>query len=116
MSKKVMHTRELVGEVARRTRYSYGQTRQSVRGVLEELATVIAEQLAEGQTVSVAGFGRFEAKEHQGREVVGLDGGIYEIERRLVPSFRPYPHLRQQVQGKVAEPEQEDPDCRQWWL
>ena len=110
MSKKVMHTRELVAEVARRTRYSHGQTRRSVRGVLEELATVIAEQLAEGQAVGVAGFGRFQVKEHLGREVVGLDGRLYEIERRLVPSFRPYPHLRQQVQGKVAEPEQGDLD------
>ena len=55
--RKVMHTRELVAEVARRTRYRHGQTRQSVRGVLEGLAAVITEQLAEGQAVSVARCG-----------------------------------------------------------
>jgi nucleoid DNA-binding protein len=59
--------------------------------------------MAEGNAVTIAGFGRFEAKEHKGRRVVGLDGVEYEVESRLVPSFHPYASLRQRVQGKTDE-------------
>ena len=36
--------------------------------------------MAEGNAVTIAGLGRFEAKEHQGRSVVvGLNGEEYEV-------------------------------------
>lgn len=59
--------------------------------------------MAEGNAVTIAGFGRFEAREHKGRRVVELDGEEYEVETRLVPSFHPYDSLRQKVQGKMGE-------------
>ena len=113
--KTVMHTRLLVKEVARRTHYGYGLTRYKVRVVLNELVAVITEQLVQGNTVTIAGFGRFEATEHKGRKVEGMDGKVYEVQTRMVPSFRPYPYLRLKLQGRAPEPEPRDPKWPPWW-
>jgi nucleoid DNA-binding protein len=99
---KVMHKRQLVDEVARRSG-PWGLTGREVCDALHSILDVITDQMAEGNAVTVAGFGRFEAKEHKGRRVVGLDGEEYEVGTRLVPSFHPYDSLRQKVQGKMGE-------------
>ena len=69
----------------------------ALHGILD----VITDEMAEGNVVTIAGFGRFEAKEHKGRRVVGLDGEEYEVATQLVPSFHPYDSLRQKVHGKM---------------
>jgi nucleoid DNA-binding protein len=74
-----------------------------VREALCGILVVITNQMAKGNTVTLAGFGRFEPKEHKGRRALGLDGKEYEVESRLLPSFRPYASLRQKVQGKTDE-------------
>jgi DNA-binding protein HU-beta len=102
MNSKVMHKRQLVDEVARRSG-PWGLTRGQVRDALHGILDVITDEMAEGNAVTIAGFGRFEVKEHRGRRVVGLDGEEYEVESRLVPSFHPYDSLRQKVQGKMEE-------------
>jgi nucleoid DNA-binding protein len=99
---KVMHKRQLVDEVARRSG-PWGLTRRQVREALHGILDVITDQMAEGSAVTIAGFGRFEVKEHKGRQVMGLDGKVYQVERRPVPSFHPYDSLRQKVQGKMDE-------------
>jgi nucleoid DNA-binding protein len=99
---KVMHKRQLVDEVARRSG-PWGLTRREVCDALHGILDVITDEMAEGNAVTIAGFGRFEAKEHKCRRVVGLDGEEYEVDSRLVPSFHPYDSLRQKVQGKVDE-------------
>ena len=68
---------------------------------LHLILDAITDQMVESNAVTIAGFGRFEAKEHRGRRVVGLDGEEYKVASRLVPSFRPYASLRQKVQGKI---------------
>ena len=102
MGSRVMHKRQLVDEVARRSG-PWGLTRRQVRDALHGILDVITDQMVESNAVTIAGFGRFEAKEHRGRRVVGLDGEEYEVESRLVPSFHPYASLRQKVQGKTDE-------------
>jgi nucleoid DNA-binding protein len=102
MDNKVMHKRQLVDEVARRSS-PWGLNRGQVREALHGILDVITDQMAESNAVTIAGFGRFEAKEHKGRRVVGLDGEEYAVETRLVPSFHPYDSLRQKVQGKMDE-------------
>jgi DNA-binding protein HU-beta len=92
---------ELIDEVARRTPLSRRQVRQALHGVLE----VVAEAMSAGEPVTLVGFGRFEAREHQSRDVHGRDGRIYRVERRLVPSFSPYPSLRQRVRAKQTTEE-----------
>ncbi len=99
---QVMHKRQLIDQVARRSG-PWGLTRRQVRDALHGILDVITDEMAEGRAVTISGFGRFEAKEHKGRRVVGLDGGEYEVESRLVPSFKPYPSLREKVQGKTDE-------------
>ena len=99
---RVMHKRQLITTVARRSG-PWGLTRRQVRDALHGLLDVITDEMAEGRAVTISGFGRFEAKKHKGRRVVGLDGADYEVESRLVPSFKPYPSLREKVQGKSDE-------------
>lgn len=115
--RKVMHTRELIDEVARRTRYGHGLTRRGVREVLDELVRVITEQLSQGNAVTIVGFGRFEATEHRGRLVCGLDGKVYQIESRRVASFRAFPCLRLTLQGRRPEsPEEREPSRPPWYI
>lgn len=102
----VMHKRRLVDEAARRSGKMKGAqrglTRRQVEKALDLLLDVITDQLAAGGAVTIAGFGRFEVKEHAGRRVV-LDGQEYDIDARLVPSFRPYDSLRAKVASKSSE-------------
>ncbi|MBN1658058.1 MAG: HU family DNA-binding protein [Anaerolineae bacterium] len=101
-----MHKRELIDEVARRTGFykdrQRGLTRRQVKEALDLIMDVITDELAAGHAVTIAGFGRFEAKEHAGRRVVGLGGEEYQVEARLVPSFHPYDSLRDKVTAKSA--------------
>jgi DNA-binding protein HU-beta len=90
---KPVHKRQLVAEVARRTSLTQAQVDEALDGIL----AVIGEKMAAGDYVTLAGFGRFEAREHRPRAVHGLDGNTYQVESRLVPAFHPYPTLRQQV-------------------
>ena len=100
--KGVMHKRQLIDKVARRSG-SWGLNRRQVREALHGILDVITDEMAEGRAVTICGFGRFDAKEHKGRRVVGLDGVEYKVENRLVPSFTPYPSLRAKVKGKSDE-------------
>lgn len=102
MTNKVMHKRQLVDLVARRSGPS-GLTRRQVREALHLVLDVITDEMAEGSAVTIAGFGRFEATEHRGRTVIGLDGDAYQVDTRLVPSFRPYVSLRLKVQRTIDE-------------
>lgn len=102
MTKKVMHKRQLVDEVARRSG-PRGLTRRQAREALHLILDVITDQMAEGNAVTIAGFGCFQGKKHRGRAVVGLDGEAYRVDSRLVPSFRPYASLRLKVQRKIDE-------------
>jgi DNA-binding protein HU-beta len=96
---RAVHKRQLIAEVARRTSLTQAQVREALDGILE----FVAEAMAEGNAVTLVGFGRFEACKHRPRVVHGRDGRTYRVERRLVPVFRPYPSLRQQVQERAAE-------------
>lgn len=82
MDNKVMHKRQLVDEAARRTG-PRGLTRRQVREVLHGILDVTTDQMAERNAITIAGFGRFEAKEHKGRRVVGLGGEEHEEETRV---------------------------------
>ena len=67
---RVMHKRELVDEVARRSD-PWGLTRRQGSEALQSILEVITDEMAEGNAVTTAGFGRFEAKEQEGRRVMG---------------------------------------------
>ena len=48
-------------------------TRRQAREALYGIPDVITNQMAEGDAVTIAGSGRFEAKEHRKRRVEGPD-------------------------------------------
>jgi nucleoid DNA-binding protein len=59
------HKRQLVDEVTRWSgpwRLTWRQAREAHHGLLD----VITEEMAEGDAVTIAGFGCFEAKQHGG--------------------------------------------------
>ena len=97
-ARRAVHKRQLIAEVARRTSLTQAQVREGLGGILE----VVAETMAQGDAVTLVGFGRFEANEHRPRVVHGRDGQTYHVESRLVPSFHPYPSLRQRVREQAA--------------
>jgi nucleoid DNA-binding protein len=97
-ARRVVHKRQLIAEVARRTSLTQAQVYEALGGILE----VVAETMADGNCVTLVGFGRFEANEHRPRIVQGRDGNTYHVGSRLVPSFRPYPSLRQRVREQAA--------------
>jgi DNA-binding protein HU-beta len=96
--RRAVHKRDVIARVARRTSLTQGQVREALEAILE----VVTETMVEGDFVTLVGFGRFEASEHRPRAVYGRDGNTYYVERRLVPSFRPYPSLRRRVQEQAA--------------
>ena len=102
-ARRAVHKRQLVAEVARRTSLTRSQVGEALDGILE----VVAEAMAEGNCITLAGFGCFEANEHRPRTVLGRDGKTYYVESRRVPSFRPYPSLRQWVQERATAKQSE---------
>lgn len=103
----MMHKRQLIDTVARKTgkvkTFDRSLTRRQVAIALETILDTITDELAAGNAVTIAGFGRFEATEHAGRRVVAPDGSEHQVEARLVPAFRPYESLRAKVSGKSTE-------------
>jgi len=97
-ARRAVHRRQLIAEVARRTSLTKAQVREALGGIL----AVVAETMADGNYVTLVGFGRFEANEHRPRIVQGRDGNTYQVESRLMPSFHPYPSLRRRVQAQAA--------------
>ena len=73
-----MHRRQLVDEVARRSG-AWGLSRREVREALHGILDGISDQMAEGNAVAIAGFGRFEAKEDKGRRTLVRDGEEHKV-------------------------------------
>ena len=72
-SNKVMHKRQLVDEVARRSG-PWGLTGRQAREALHGILDVITDEMAERNAITIAGFGRFEDKEHSGRRSLLTEG------------------------------------------
>jgi nucleoid DNA-binding protein len=89
-----MNKRQLIIAAARRSALTQAQTREA----LEAILAVIAETLAAGDHVTIAGFGRFDGQQYPGRELHRFDGpGHYAVADRRVPVFRSSRLLRQKV-------------------
>ena len=89
-----MNKRQLIAAAARRSLLTQGQ----VRGALEAVLAVIAGALAEGDHVTVSGFGRFDAQQYPGRKLHRFDGkGHYQVASRRVPVFRSSLALRRRI-------------------
>lgn len=91
---------ELSGEVADKT----GISRKVARSVLAALLDSISEQLCNGKTIYLRGFGCFETREGRKRRARDPQGeGIIEIPPRIRPVFRPYDDLKDAVQKNLGK-------------
>jgi nucleoid DNA-binding protein len=91
---------ELSGEVAAKT----GISRKVARSVLAALLDSISEQLCNGETIYLRGFGCFETREGRKRRARDPQGdGIIEIPPRIRPVFRPYDDLKDAVQKSLGK-------------
>ena len=89
-----MNKRQLIAAAARRSSLTQGQ----VRGALEAIQEVITRALADGDHVTISGFGRFDVQQYAGRKLRRFDGeGHYEVKDRQVPVFRSSKLLRQRM-------------------
>ena len=89
-----MNQRQLVAAASRRSSLTQRQTREALDAVLE----VIAGTLAEGDHVTISGFGRVDMQQYAGRRLRRFDKlGHYEVDGRRVPVFRSSELLRRQL-------------------
>ena len=89
-----MNKRQLIAAAARRSSLTQGQ----VRGALEAIQEVITRALADGDHVTISGFGRFDVQQYAGRKLRRFDGeGDYQVKDRRVPVFRSSELLRQRL-------------------
>ncbi len=65
-----MNKRQLIAAAARRSSLTQGQTREALEAILE----VIAHALADGDHVTISGFGRFDVQQYAGRKLRRFDG------------------------------------------
>ena len=89
-----MNKRRLIAAASRRSSLTQRQTREALEAILE----VIADVLAEGDHVTISGFGRFDVGRYAGRKLHRFDGpGHYLVDGRRVPVFRSSERLRQKL-------------------
>ena len=89
-----MNKRQLIAAASRRSSLTQGQVCEA----LEAILGVLAGALAEGDHVTISGFGRFDVQQYAGRRLHRFDRrGHYEVESRRVPVFRSSERLRRQV-------------------
>ena len=89
-----MNKRQLIAAAARRSSLTQGQVREALEAVQE----VITCALANGDHVTISGFGRFDVQHYAGRKLRRFEGkGHYEVKDRRVPVFRSSKLLRQRL-------------------
>ena len=92
-----MNKRQLIAAAARRSSLTQGQVREALEAVQE----VITRALANGDHVTISGFGRFDVQQYAGRKLRRFDGeGHYEVKERRLPIFRSSKLLRQRLRRK----------------
>ena len=89
-----MNKRQLIAAAARQSSLTQGQVREA----LEAIQEVITRALADGEHVTISGFGRFDVQQYAGRKLRRFDGeGHYEVKDRRMPVFRSSKLLRQRL-------------------
>ena len=92
-----MNKRQLIAAAARRSALTQGQVREALAAVQE----VITCALANGDHVTLSGFGRFDVQQYTARTLRRFDGeGYYEVQERRVPIFRSSKQLRQRLRRR----------------
>ena len=64
-----------------------GYTKASANEVINDFTYILKEAMVNGESVLLHGFGKFDVKEHKGREVVSPTGERVAVPSFLVPRF-----------------------------
>lgn len=91
-----MNRQELIDKIAEAT----GLAKKDAGAALEATVDAIGDALAEGDKVSLVGFGTFEPRERSARD--GLNpqtGKKIKIAAKTVPAFKPGAGLKAKVAG-----------------
>lgn len=89
-----MNKAELVEEVAGNT----GLTKKDVNNVVDAMTSAITDALAQGEKVTLVGFGTFLVQKRKARQGVNPQtGDKINIPAKDVPKFRPGRALREAV-------------------
>lgn len=89
-----MVKREVVSDISKRTGYS----QKIVHDIIEAFFDDIAQELSDGNSVVVRGFGTFGVKKRAKRAGRNINTGeIVEIPEQYVPSFKPGANLKRAV-------------------
>lgn len=95
MDRKELSKRELVARVADLA----GVTKKEAGNVLEATLVTITEAVANGQKVSLAGFGAFEPRQRKGRTGKNpRTGEILNIAAKVVPAFKAFKGFQSKVE------------------
>jgi len=89
-----VNKRQLIIAAARRSSLTQHQMREALEALLE---TILAA-LAEGEHITLSGFGRFDTQRYPARRLRRFDGGgDYAVEARRVPVFKSSATLRRRL-------------------
>lgn len=95
-----MTKEELAREVAQRT----GVSRKVVLSILMSLLETMTDNLCEGESIFLRGFGCFETREGRKRRARDPQGdGIIDIPPKIRPVFRPYRDLKEAIQEGLGK-------------
>lgn len=80
-----MNKSQLVDAIATRT----GESKATVAAIINATTEVVQEAVAQGDKVTVPGFGVFERRFREGGERRNPQGGTVTVAAKHVPAFKP---------------------------
>lgn len=88
-------------EIARQIAERRGVEREIVTEIIEELMKVVKQNVADGNTVYLRGFGCFAPKVRKAKVGRNISRGTaVEIPEHLEPDFKPYPDFKKLLKKK----------------
>ena len=93
-----MNKDKLIKEVSTKL----GKTPKEIKENIESVFSIISEQLADGETVQIVGFGKFTVRKRKAR--VGRDpntGAKMDLPETDTPVFSPSKNLTNRVKGRA---------------
>lgn len=88
-----MNKKDFIKKTARACDMSEARTRE----VISAFTEIVSQELREGGTVKLDGFGKFYTTDYKGRQVKSPQGNLIQIKDRKSPRFKPSSKLKQQI-------------------
>lgn len=93
-------------ELINQLKEKYGYTKKSAAALIDDFTGIILDNMRQGNSVSLSGFGCFDILERAARRCPHPQTGeTVEIPSHWVPRFYPYKQMRMQVKFWESEEE-----------